>query len=262
MIPCPHCHAVNHDALAACRACGKLLPTSTAEGNALTLPATDASQLAEIVARQAPSSKPDINRSAARRTLALDELFGGKDKLIIGRGNDCDLCLPHPSVSRIHALLERQPDRLRLHDLGSLNGVLVDGRRIQEPTELHANERVGIGPFLFSYVGGMVHTIDSSRSLRLEARGVEKVVPAVGGLRQLLVNINLALEPGEFVSLLGPSAQKGIPKRRPTTFSFSPNSSKQNYWPLRFLFVDRTRRMNNGSQESRSDRGERENRGP
>jgi ABC-type multidrug transport system ATPase subunit len=109
-------------------------------------------------------------------------------------------------VSRYHALLERQQDGLRLRDLTSVNGVWVAGRRITEPVLIHEGERVGVGPFLFTLRHGIVHSLDSSRSLRLEARRLEKVVPLPGGQRhKLLDNINLVVNPGEFVSLLGPS---------------------------------------------------------
>jgi ABC-type multidrug transport system ATPase subunit len=48
--------------------------------------------------------------------------------------------------------------------------------------------------------------LDSSQRLRLEARNLEKVVRVGNGSpRKLLDNINLAVEPGEFVGLLGPS---------------------------------------------------------
>lgn len=139
------------------------------------------------------------------RTLPVDVLFGHRTQLVMGRAPDCDVCLPHPSVSRRHALLERTPLGLRLHDLGSVNGIFVNGRRVLGPTPIHEGERVGIGPLLFSLSNGIIHTVDSSQSLRLEARGLEKVVSVPGGTRKLLDNISLTVEPGEFVSLLGPS---------------------------------------------------------
>ena len=140
------------------------------------------------------------------RTISVDMLFAGRTQLVIGRAPDCDVYLPHPTVSRRHALVERTAQGLRLHDLGSINGVLVNGHRITEPTAVRERERVGIGPLLFSLAEGIISTVDSSQSLRLEARGLEKVVP-VGHRqsRKLLDDINLAIEPGEFVSLLGPS---------------------------------------------------------
>ena len=141
-----------------------------------------------------------------RRAAAIDTLFAAKNRLVIGRAPDCDVCLPHPMVSRYHALLERQPEGLRLRDLASVNGVLVAGRRISEPVFIHEGERVGVGPFLFTLRAGVIHSLDSSRSLRLEARQLEKVVLLPGGQkRKLLDNINLVVNPGEFVSLLGPS---------------------------------------------------------
>jgi ABC-type multidrug transport system ATPase subunit len=142
----------------------------------------------------------------ANRAVAVEKLFGSKDRLVIGRAGDCDICLPHPTVSRRHALLVRGPAGFQLHDLDSVNGVFVGGQRINEAVLLKENELVGIGPFLFCVAGGILYTVDSSQSLRLEARNLEKTVPLKHGqVRKLLDDINLAVEPGEFVSLLGPS---------------------------------------------------------
>jgi ABC-type multidrug transport system ATPase subunit len=145
--------------------------------------------------------RPDLRREASVATL-----FGDKDRLVIGRAPDCDICLPHPMVSRYHALVERVPEGLRLRDLASVNGVSLGGVRITEPVLIQEGVRVGVGPFLFSVRGGVVHTLDSSRSLRLEARDLERVVAAGRGrTRKLLDGVSLVVNPGEFVSLLGPS---------------------------------------------------------
>jgi ABC transport system ATP-binding/permease protein len=208
MKACPHCHGTNAADRTSCQHCGRPIPASTTgEWTTATLPVTEAAQMGEVIAQLAAGRQLFSAGASTRRTIRLDELFRGKDRLLIGRAGESDICLPHSSISRVHALLERLPDgALRLRDLGSLNGVLVDGRRIAEPTVVRPNERVGIGPYLFSYADGTVQTVDSSRRLRLEARRLEKEVPVGGGKRRkLLQDINLALEPGEFVSLLGPS---------------------------------------------------------
>jgi ABC-type multidrug transport system ATPase subunit len=141
-----------------------------------------------------------------KRSIPVDKLFGSKDRLVIGRSADCDVCLPHPTVSRRHALLVRSAAGFQLHDLDSVNGVLIGGQRITEAVLLKENELVGIGPFLFCVANGIVYTVDSSQSLRLEARNLEKTIALKRGqMRKLLDDINLAVEPGEFVSLLGPS---------------------------------------------------------
>ena len=55
---------------------------------------------------------------------------------LIGRRPDCAVTIEDPSVSRVHARLEITRDVMRIEDLRSKNGTLVEGRRITEPTEL------------------------------------------------------------------------------------------------------------------------------
>jgi hypothetical protein len=51
--------------------------------------------------------------------------------LLLGRAADCDLTLPHDSVSRHHARLTIRADgSARLEDLGSKNGLRIDSRRV------------------------------------------------------------------------------------------------------------------------------------
>jgi ABC-type multidrug transport system ATPase subunit len=146
------------------------------------------------------------SRGGLRHTLPLDVLFASKAQLVIGRSRDCDITLPHPMISRQHALLERTPEGIRLRDLDSVNGVFVNGQRLSEPVYVQERERIGVGPFLFTCAGGLIYSLDNSQSLRLAAKGLEKVVSLGGGqTRKLLDDINLVVEPGEFISLLGPS---------------------------------------------------------
>ncbi len=49
--------------------------------------------------------------------------------LTVGRGDDADVHIAHPSMSRLHARLEMGPP-VRWTDLGSFNGTWVDGRRL------------------------------------------------------------------------------------------------------------------------------------
>src|SRR5205823_4447175 len=63
-----------------------------------------------------------------RRRLELK-----RSRLLVGREPTCDVYLPHPSVSRRHAQLQRGPQGAWiLQDLNSLNHVYVGDRPVQQ----------------------------------------------------------------------------------------------------------------------------------
>lgn len=66
------------------------------------------------------------DQAAITRPLA----HGGS--LRIGRAEDCDLPIDHPSISRAHAALLAQDGAWVLRDLGSKNGCFVEGSRVNE----------------------------------------------------------------------------------------------------------------------------------
>jgi hypothetical protein len=65
--------------------------------------------------------------------------------LMIGRGSGCQLVLEDALVSRKHARIEVRPDSATLHDLGSVNGVFVNGDRMGPEHELKDGDRITIG---------------------------------------------------------------------------------------------------------------------
>jgi serine phosphatase RsbU (regulator of sigma subunit)/pSer/pThr/pTyr-binding forkhead associated (FHA) protein len=68
-----------------------------------------------------------VDASGKRRKVELS-----RPRLLIGREPTCDICLPHPSVSRRHAQLQQSDHGLwLLQDLNSLNHVYVDTRPVQ-----------------------------------------------------------------------------------------------------------------------------------
>jgi FHA domain/GAF domain len=52
----------------------------------------------------------------------------------IGRAPDCELCVDHFSVSRFHAELRGSRNGWSLHDIGSKNGLRVDGQLVRQAT--------------------------------------------------------------------------------------------------------------------------------
>ena len=65
---------------------------------------------------------------------------------VLGRGSTCDVRIDDPRLSRSHARFTVSGHTLRVEELGSRNGVLVDGHRIQGQVELHHGQVVVCGP--------------------------------------------------------------------------------------------------------------------
>jgi pSer/pThr/pTyr-binding forkhead associated (FHA) protein len=68
--------------------------------------------------------------------------------LLIGRHLDCDVRLNTPKISRRHCCVAMAYDRLLIRDLGSRNGVRLNGRVIEE-ARLESGDEIAIGPILF-----------------------------------------------------------------------------------------------------------------
>jgi len=67
---------------------------------------------------------------------------------ILGRGRACSIQLPQPLVSRQHCEVFADGERLRVRDLGSLNGTLVNNERITE-CELIDGQLLTVGSITF-----------------------------------------------------------------------------------------------------------------
>jgi len=75
-----------------------------------------------------------------------------RQKFLIGREQDCQLRPNSEMVSRHHCVFSVDDYSVRLRDLGSTNGTLVNGERIRKDVVLVAGDRVVIGNLEFELV--------------------------------------------------------------------------------------------------------------
>ena len=66
------------------------------------------------------------------------------ERAVIGRSRECDVQIADPNVSRQHAELRREGGGYVIVDLGSTNGIEVNGRRVKRAT-LDAGDRISLG---------------------------------------------------------------------------------------------------------------------
>lgn len=92
---------------------------------------------------------PDAKPSAALRMLTgplggqIFRLEAGSSS--VGRTADNDLILKDPGISRRHARIDVDATAVIVTDLGSTNGIIVEGRPIDGPTALRSGQRLLLG---------------------------------------------------------------------------------------------------------------------
>jgi len=87
-------------------------------------------------------------RPRAPRALLVGDgrtLIVPPDGAVIGRSSECDIVLDDSGVSRRHAEIRPVGSAWVLRDLGSTNGVLVDGAQVAGEHRLADGERIAMG---------------------------------------------------------------------------------------------------------------------
>jgi pSer/pThr/pTyr-binding forkhead associated (FHA) protein len=106
---------------------------------------------------------------------ANKSLVSVKLPTVIGRSRQADLTVAHPMVSRKHCELYEADGLLMIRDLGSLNGLYVNGKQVSE-APLYPNAEFAVGPLTFrveyEYTGEGTLPVDAS-TVDLETPDVE-----------------------------------------------------------------------------------------
>jgi hypothetical protein len=99
--------------------------------------------VAERVAE--PLREPDPRRGSARLRVGARAVAVGSSGAVLGRSRDADIVLDDPNVSRHHAEVRPSGGSWIVNDLGSTNGIKVNGRRVDGPQSLKPGDVIEIG---------------------------------------------------------------------------------------------------------------------
>ncbi|NES76523.1 MULTISPECIES: ATP-binding cassette domain-containing protein [Okeania] len=149
----------------------------------------------------------DPNNPITIASLPKTRSISLKDRsVLLGRDPDATLELDAPIVSRSHATIEPNGQgNYVLHDY-STNGVFVNGVRVKNSIVLTEGAVVKIGPFTLIRRGDRLEVFDPGNQIRIDADRLFRIVRDQRGKTRVLLNdISFAIEPGQFVALVGGS---------------------------------------------------------
>ena len=91
--------------------------------------------------------------------------------VLVGRGSDCDAIVQNSQkISRRHCCLVQVDDTYYIRDLGSMNGIWVNGNRVTREEQLKTGDRVAVGDVEYLF----------HARVRLEQRKTAQQVPPDG----------------------------------------------------------------------------------
>ncbi len=88
-------------------------------------------------------------KGGGQRTVPLEG-----ERVIVGKREDCQIVLAKPNVSRQHCEILFRGGKHILRDMGSSNGTLVNGTKIEGPVYLVDGTEIEVGDYVLTYMDG------------------------------------------------------------------------------------------------------------
>jgi diguanylate cyclase (GGDEF)-like protein len=129
----------------------------------------------EITAKESKSDRDRFKDDKGPCLIMIEGDYLGevypieKSLVLIGRGEDADVTISDPSISRRHAKIEKIGEEYLICDLGSTNGVLINGSRKKEQN-LKDGDKIKLGRVVLRF--GFQDSLDKDYHSRLRTMAI------------------------------------------------------------------------------------------
>ncbi len=129
----------------------------------------------------------------------------GTRMITIGRDKNCNIVLPHISVSKFHAQIVLENNGYYIIDNGSTNGVIVNNRRINGKQKLHEKDVIAITNSKLIFTQQTISYCCYRSGISVDASNI--VIERGKGRKAFVTcnNVSLSINPGELVAVIGGS---------------------------------------------------------
>lgn len=138
-------------------------------------------------------------------TMAASEHNFIGTRYVIGRDTSCDIVINHPSVSRRHCIITKEGDGYYITDNNSMNGVILNGLPLKKKQLLSQMDKITIADTSLVFSNGTLYTQKNTGGVSVAVHDLYKKVKSGKGEKYITNHVNLSIEPGEFVAIIGGS---------------------------------------------------------
>lgn len=121
----------------------------------------------------ADTERPSIRVMNGNQEGRRFELHEDSPEVVIGRNPECDVCLDDGNISRRHCLVKRSWHGFTVQDLGSRNGVQVNGKTLDGPRMLRDGDEIEVGGIRMAFIDPPSRLLEQMGALddQVEASG-------------------------------------------------------------------------------------------
>jgi len=129
--------------------------------------------------------------------------FGLRDGMRIGRAEDLDIWVNHRSISREHAAVHVDGETIRVEDLGSANGLRLNGEDVKDGV-LGSGDVLELGQVRFRFVAAGDHYVfEADRTVQMDAVVAPEEPPSRTPLFAAIAIVLIAIVAGAAIALSG-----------------------------------------------------------